>query len=106
MTMRIDWDMVDPAEGSHVGWGVMSAEDYEEIAALDVYLYVIISSSSGISWIMYHAEICMHPVEAWWTGVSDASLPTKLDYATGGVTEHSRLMPAPDLTSSIYPKDA
>jgi hypothetical protein len=45
-------------------------------------------------------------VEAWWTGVYDASLPAKLDYATGGVTEHSRLMPAPDMTTSTYLQDA
>ena len=95
-----------PGEVLHVGWGVMSAEDFEEIAALYVYVYVIISSSSGVLWIMYYAEICMRPVEAWWTGVPDASLPTKLDCATGGVTEHSRLMPAPDLTPSIYSEDA
>ena len=44
VTMRIDWDMVDPAKGLHAGWGVMSSEDSEEIAALDIYLYVLISS--------------------------------------------------------------
>ena len=93
-TMRIDWDVMDPEEGSHVGWGVISAEDSEEIIALYVYLYVIISSSSGALWIMYYAKNCMGPVEAWWTGVPDAGLLSKLDCATGGVTEHSRFFDA------------
>ena len=106
MTMRIYWDMVDPAKGSHARWGVMSSEDSKEIAAPDFHLHVIISSSSGVSWIIYHAEMCIHPVEAWWAGVSDASLPTKLDCATDGVTKRNKVMPTPDLTPSAYSEDA
>ena len=79
----------------------MSSEDSKEIAALDVHVHVIISSSSGVSWIMYLAEICIHPVEAWWAGVSDANLPIKLDGATDGVRAYSRLMPTPGLAPKM-----
>jgi hypothetical protein len=82
MTMGINWDMVDPAKGSQAGWDIMSSEDSEEITVSDVRLYVNISNNSGVLWIMDLAEICIHPVEAWWVGVSDANTDicgTKLD---------------------------
>jgi hypothetical protein len=73
MTMGINWDMVDPAKGSQAGWDIMSSENSEEIAVSDVRLYVNVSNNSGVSWIMDLAEICIHPVEAWWVDVSDAN---------------------------------
>ena len=86
MTMGINWDMVDPAKGSQAGWDIMSSEDSEEIAVSDVRLYVNISNNFGVLWVICHAEMCIHPVEAWWAGMPNASLPTKLDCVTDGVT--------------------
>ena len=43
----------------------------------------------------------MRPVEAWWTGVPDARLLTKLNCAIGGITKYNRLMLAPDLAPRV-----
>jgi hypothetical protein len=86
MTMGINWDMVDPAKGSQAGWDIMSSEDSEEIAVSDARLCANISNNFGVLWVICHAEMCIHPVEAWWAGMPNASLPTKLDCVTDGVT--------------------
>ena len=54
-TMRIDWDVVHKAEGSHFGWVIISTDSSEEIIALCDCMYVIISGSSGALWIRYYA---------------------------------------------------
>ena len=96
-TMRIHWDVMHKAEGSHFGWAVISTNHSEEIIALYECMYVIISCSSGALWIRYCAGIWMRPVEAWWTGVPDTGLLKELDYATSGITECNRLIFTPNL---------
>ena len=61
--MHTDWGAVHKAEGSHIGWSMISIDSSDQVVALYDCVYVIISSSSGALWSTCCAGEWMRPVE-------------------------------------------